>query len=171
MADTARFPNRDEAERAERLAWGGPVDLARVGQLIREYAVARPEIDAIWLFGSQARAAARSGSDLDLALQLSTRPGPDSEIQYRGDRMRELESLLKHPVDVLVLSPELPLPLLWEILSRPLVLFEREPELAASYGTYLRGLCRDQWPRVERRWDRTRNWLEEQSEHATPRSR
>src|SRR5947209_19261742 len=107
---------RDEQERARRLAAGGPVDLEAVRGRLAGYASARAEIEAIWLFGSQARDRPRRGSDLDLALQLNPRVPRDEEVFYAAEREAEIEALLGTPADVVLLSRDLPLPLAWEIV-------------------------------------------------------
>lgn len=156
-----------DEERAYRLATGRVISAGALSLLLQVYASGRPEIEAIWLFGSQAQGRARPTSDLDLAFQVTPRPVDAEELAYRSDRTRELEELLGIPVDAVILSPELPLPLLWEILHYPTVLFERAPEAALAYGSYLRGLCRDQWPRLTRRHERTRRWFESVTQHAS----
>lgn len=141
---------RDELERARRRTAGGPVDLDAARSALAAYASARPEIEAIWLFGSQARNEPRRGSDLDLALQINPRVPREEEVFYTAARAREIEALLGTPVDVVLLSRDLPLPLAWEIIQSPRILFERKTGLTESFGSHLRGLCRDQWPRLER---------------------
>jgi len=147
------------AEWAARQSAGGIVDPSTLAAALRDYASSRPEIQSIWLFGSQAQGVARSTSDLDLALQVWPAPSVVAEIEYRAERAREIETLLGIPVDVVLLSAALPLPLLWGILRTPRVVYEKHPGQAACTGTFLRGLCRDQWPRIERRWERTERWL------------
>src|SRR5438105_15021390 len=93
---------RDEQERARRQAGGGPVDLEAARRKLAVYAAARPEIEAIWLFGSQARDQSRRSSDLDLAFQLSLRPPREEEVFYTAERAREIEILLDRPADVVL---------------------------------------------------------------------
>jgi predicted nucleotidyltransferase len=148
------------------VAAGAVLDLPTVTSILRDYTPGRPEIEAVWLFGSQRRQDARSTSDLDLALQVRPRPPVEREIADRAEWARELEARLRVSVDVVLLSPELPLPLLWEIVGHPAILYEKYPGVGASYGAYLRALCRDQWARLERRWERTRRWLTESQQNA-----
>ncbi|HET6383492.1 MAG TPA: nucleotidyltransferase domain-containing protein [Armatimonadota bacterium] len=160
----------EDDERAARLAAGRIIDRDELVSVLREYARARPEIQVIWLFGSQAEGAARRTSDLDLAFQVVPPPAAEDEIAYRAARARELEALLRVPVDAVLLSPALPVPLLWNILHTHTVVYEREPDQAATTGAFLRGVCRDEWPRLERRWERNRRELQKWAEDAPNRS-
>lgn len=156
----------DDAERAARLSAGAILDVAKVDPILAAYASSRQEIQAIWMFGSQVEGNARTTSDLDIALLLQPRPVSVEEPTYRAERERELEALAGLPVHVVLLSSNLPLALLWSIVRHPHVSYEREPGSAAAVGSYFRGLCRDQWPRLERRWARTDQWLKGLESHA-----
>lgn len=116
-----------------------------------------PEVAAIWLFGSYARNEPRPTSDVDLAVM--TRPDLAADFNHRADLELELESLLGVPVDVILLHPEQPPALLWEILHRPTLLWARNEEDASAFASGLRALVREEWPRLERRWARARNWF------------
>ena len=117
-----------------------------------------PQVQAVWLFGSYARGEERRTSDVDLAVMTSRELAEDWE--HLSDLRRVLEDLLPVPVDVVVLSPNRPLPLLWEILSRPVLLFARDPQGAEAFASGLRAMVREDWPRLERRWEKTRRWCE-----------
>ena len=153
-------------ERAVRLASGGIVDQNELARILARYASTRPEIEVIWLFGSQAEGTSRRTSDVDLAFQVVRPPAPEDEIGYRAARAREDEALVGFPVDVALLSSRLPVPLLWNVLRVPTVLYEKEPGQAATTGAFLRGLCRDEWPRTDRRWERAQQKLKGWSRHA-----
>jgi predicted nucleotidyltransferase len=118
-----------------------------------------PQVQAVWLFGSYARGESRRTSDVDLAVMTEREAALDHS--HRSDLIDEAERLLAVPVEVVLLHADLPLPLLWEILSRPVLLYARDPEDAAAFASGLRGLVREDWPRLERRWERAMKWLQE----------
>lgn len=116
-----------------------------------------PEVEAIWLFGSYARHEQRPTSDVDLAVM--TRPDLAKDFNHRVDLALELESWLGVPVDVILLHTEQPPALLWEILHHPTLLWARDEEDASAFASGLRALVREDWPRLERRWARARDWF------------
>jgi uncharacterized protein len=128
---------------------------AAVEELARRF----PEVQAVWLFGSYGRGEERRTSDVDVAVM--TTPELSREFGLKGDLQCALEDLLRVPVDVVLLHSELPLPLLWEILAKPVLMFSRNSADAHAFASGLRGLVRDEWPRVERAWARTRAWAAE----------
>ena len=62
------------------------------------------EVVAVYLFGSQAKGSATVGSDVDLALLLSTDFDLQVHALYRLRRMTELETRLSTDVDVVILN-------------------------------------------------------------------
>jgi predicted nucleotidyltransferase len=116
-----------------------------------------PEVEALWLFGSYVRDEQRPTSDVDIAVM--TRRDLAHDFRHSADLALAAEELLGVPTDVVLLHADLPLPLLWEILSRPLLLWARDAEDAAAFASGLRALVRDDWPRLERRWARAREWF------------
>jgi len=127
--------------------------------LASELAARFPEVEAVWLFGSYAHGRNRPTSDVDLAIHTSRARAGD--LAHRYDLQEAAEQRLGVPVDVVLLGPEQPLPLLWEILRKPVLLFARDPADAAALASTLRSMIRDEWPRLERRWQRTREWAKE----------
>lgn len=82
------------------------MDGAVVERQLREFFEARAReegIAAAWLFGSVARGAAHSGSDVDVAVLFSEAP-PKTLAGYRFDLEAELQTLLRQPVQLVVLN-------------------------------------------------------------------
>lgn len=90
----------------------------RLLEQIKAYFKARPDIDAVYLFGSAARGELRSKSDVDLAVLFGSRAGGKLA---RFDRLLtmalELEPLLGRQVD-LVDMREIPPVLQHQVLKR-----------------------------------------------------
>jgi predicted nucleotidyltransferase len=92
------------------------MDLRRDAQTLerrlREFFAARAETEGIaaaWLFGSVARGTARADSDVDVGVLFTEAP-PRTLAGYHFDLEGELETLLRVPVQLVVLnhvSPEL----------------------------------------------------------------
>jgi predicted nucleotidyltransferase len=125
----------------------------------RELARRFPDVLAVWLFGSYARGEERRTSDLDLAVM--TRPELASSRSYQEELRSAVEEGLGEPADVVLRHAALPLPLLWEVLSSPRLLFARDSEDAHAFASTLRALVREDWPRMERCWNRAAQWIRE----------
>lgn len=92
----------------------------------------REEVELMILFGSGAMGATHGGSDLDIALQFS-RGKTISKLQL----IFELETILDPwTVDPVILTPETPPLLLYEIFKNGKVIFEK------SEGLFERGKLR-----------------------------
>ena len=150
------MPRVDEDRRLATHRVGREAIQAAAEQLARRF----PEVEAVWLFGSYARGEERRTSDVDLAVM--TAPELARDFAHRCELLNAVEGLLDVPVDVVVLNADLPLPLLWEILAKPVLLFARDPQDAAAFASGLRSIVREDWPRLERRWERTLQWAQEQ---------
>lgn len=90
---------------------GSPLSSATYNRL-SSYFKKRAEVIAVYLFGSQARGAVSSLSDIDLALLLSPSPAPESRLSYRyeAELLADLTSLLKtENIDLVVLNQASPL--------------------------------------------------------------
>lgn len=136
-----------------------PAEIDHVaGTIMSEF----PEVQAVWLFGSYARGEERRSSDVDLAAMTS--PDLAEDYGHRWLLRRRVEDLLGVPADVVLLSALRPPALLWEILSRPRLLAARDPEDAAAFASGLRAMVREDWPRLERAWERARQRILEWSD-------
>src|SRR5437588_12342697 len=106
--------NEEEWRRA------GPWPTLERGQLVaaaEALAAARPDVQAVYLFGSRARGRTHPNSDVDLAV-LSEPPVPVSErISTREKLARFLEDRLAAPVDVVLLHRDLAPGLLFDIFA------------------------------------------------------
>ena len=69
---------------------------------IQDWAAKEEFIDAIYLFGSRLRGNAHEGSDLDLAILLSTKPDPNPERPYWMSNHERVEQELNGLVPVKV---------------------------------------------------------------------
>lgn len=115
-----------------------------------------PRVEAVWLFGSYARGENRPTSDVDFAVM--TRREESRDMGHREDLRAFLEDALGVPVDVVLLHVDLAPGLLWEALCHPVLLSAADPEDAGAFASGLRGLVREEWPRLERSWQRTLEW-------------
>ena len=147
----ARFD--EDRRQANRLVSDAEIQSA-AKHLARQF----PEIQAIWLFGSYARGEQRRTSDVDLAVM--TTPGLCRDRIHRADLIATAESVLDVPIDVVPLGSHLSPAIIFEVLARPHLLWSRDTELANAFASQLRSIARDDWPRIERTWQRTRKWLD-----------
>ena len=80
-----------------------------VAAKLRSWAETHPSINRVWAFGSRARGAARSDSELDIAVELTPDDGnPDAEwIEMAACWRRELTALVATPaIDLWSVGPE-----------------------------------------------------------------
>lgn len=133
------------------------VTLDEIHTAVQEVTVRHPEVEAVWLFGSYARGEQRPTSDVDFAVMTSRALSRD--YNHSADLEEAFEQRLAVPVDVVLLHSDLTLPLIWETLSDSQLLFARNEDDAHAFASGLRSMVRDEWPRLERRWERTRQRL------------
>lgn len=79
-------------------------------------------LDALWLFGSEARGAATSESDLDLGALFSVRPAPEEVL----DAAAELAARLGREVDLVDLDRGSPI-LAMQVLRHGRLMVDRNP--------------------------------------------
>ncbi len=79
-------------------------------------------VDALWVFGSEARGQARAGSDLDLAVLFANRPTAFDLIEAQA----EAELLAGREVDLVDLESASPL-LAMQVLRHGRLLVDRDP--------------------------------------------
>lgn len=87
-------------------------------------------LDALWVFGSEARGTARPDSDVDLAA-LFRRPPQGLEI---FDARTDLEALLRRDVDLLDLDQVSPI-LGMQVLKYGRLLIDRNPQRRIAFFT------------------------------------
>ncbi len=104
-----------------------------------------PDVQAVYLFGSEARGRRRPGSDLDLAVLLSAHLG-DREIWKKrlqlGARVAEN---MNRELDFFIMG-EADLDLTFRILQQGKRLYERERSLVRAREAYLVSLYYDYQP-------------------------
>lgn len=106
---------------------GNPLE-EPVGEILSPYFAKRPEVVAVYLFGSRAEGVARPDSDLDLALMLDRLP--DLPLLYRLEIMSDLQDLLRQRVDAVLFQEASPL-LAFQILRHGRLVFDRNPDRRA----------------------------------------
>jgi uncharacterized protein len=108
-----------------------PTDFARLADACAELS----EVRLAWLFGSQASATPRPGSDVDVAVLVDDQAVRDADARratiwrLAGSLGREVGS---HRLDLVLLNDAPPL-LRHRVLSSGLLLFERSPEERVRY--------------------------------------
>jgi uncharacterized protein len=90
----------------------------------RAFATARPEIVAVYLYGSRARGTATARSDVDLALLYNPPPAATLEGQP-FDIEAELERGLGVPVEIIVLN-HAPVDLVHRVLRDGILVLDRD---------------------------------------------
>jgi predicted nucleotidyltransferase len=103
-----------------------PSTLDDLASRVAAWAVAHYRIEAIYVFGSQFRGDARTGSDLDLAIALNSPAEAllgDFILAAKEWRV-ELSTLLGYPVDVQLAAQE-ESPKVWKYLGRGCALIYR----------------------------------------------
>lgn len=91
---------------------------------LRAYLEDQPEIDAVYLFGSQATGRATEGSDLDIAILVGESFDLQTDPTYRLRQLTTLERLTAQPVDLTILN-RAPLVLTNQVLANGQLICER----------------------------------------------
>ena len=94
----------------------------------------------ILLYGSRAQGTSRPDSDVDLALLFGKRPRPDAFDLARS--RTELEAILGHDVDLVVLDSVSPI-LAMQVLKHGKILAEAEPDLLPEFAMKTTGAYYD----------------------------
>ncbi|NLG69426.1 MAG: nucleotidyltransferase domain-containing protein, partial [Firmicutes bacterium] len=94
--------------------------------LVRRALEGRADVDAAYLFGSQARGTARRRSDVDVAVLFSAGLDPVERLERRLDLIVALEDRLARPVDVVDME-SIPCVLAHQVLKHGVLLFDRNP--------------------------------------------
>jgi predicted nucleotidyltransferase len=116
--------------------------------LTRELPRRVPELCAAYLFGSVARGDARPDSDVDVGLLYAAKPEKTLEAQpflVAG----ELESLLRRPVDLVVMNTA-PVDLVHRILRDGVLLFQTNPSARIAFEVRARNEYFDLLPMLRR---------------------
>ena len=127
----------------------------------REMAAAHPWVEAVYLFGSRARGDARPGSDVDLAVLPGSSGPPEDRLGVEAELARFAEDRLGVPVDVVLIRRELSPALLFDIFSVETILYALDWEAAHRVACQARAEYRDERPRMERAFERTRRQIED----------
>src|SRR5947209_14200372 len=104
--------NEEEWRRA------GPWPPLERGQLVaaaEALAAARPDVEAVYLFGSRARGQPHPGSDVDVAVLTQPRVPLAERVSTQTALARFLEDRLRVPVDAVLVHPDLSPGLLFDI--------------------------------------------------------
>lgn len=92
-----------------------------------------PQINAAYLFGTAASGKLRPNSDLDVALLLAE-PYSQEELESIHTKvLSEIEAAFRREADVKILNTLEHLPLIQEIISRGILLCDRNPEVRRAF--------------------------------------
>jgi predicted nucleotidyltransferase len=118
-----------------------------VAQIREILAVVDADLVCAYLFGSVARDAGRSGSDLDLAILLAEAPPPTLEGLHTqlADRLSEATG---HRVDLLILN-RAPVDLIHRVLRDGLLLLDRNPSARIRFEVKARNEYFDLLPYLD----------------------
>ena len=124
--------------------------LDRLRPVARQVLGQVPEVAAAYLYGSHAEGKAQPLSDLDLAIVLRTDDRPADPL-FAERLSARIASALGEPIEVDAhLTQDLPLPVLGEVVTAGLLLFERDPVRRVEFETSTRRLYFDFLPLLER---------------------
>jgi uncharacterized protein len=124
-------------------------------QPVADVCGARPDIVAVYLFGSTARGTAGSGSDVDVAVLFARTP-PHRLSGPRFDLAGDLEQALGRAVDLVVLN-DAPVDLKTRVLREGRLLLDRDPAARIAFEVRTRNEAFDLEPVLARyRAPRTR---------------
>lgn len=117
---------------------------AAIDRIVAEVCASRPDVAAVYLFGSVARDAAGPGSDVDVAVLFARNPpallaGPRYSLE--GD----LERALRRPVDLVVLN-DAPVDLRTRVLRDGRILVDRDRSARIAFEVRTRNEAFDLQP-------------------------
>ncbi len=106
------------------------------------------DVVCVYLFGSTARGEARPDSDLDLAVLYRT--NPPHTLEGAGVRLAgEIERVIEHPVDVVVLN-RAPVDLVHRVLRDGILVYETDSSARIAFEVRSRNVYFDLKPILER---------------------
>jgi uncharacterized protein len=115
---------------------------------LREHLAQASQVSVAYLFGSEARGEARSGSDVDIAVLLASgRPKKLMDVPTR--LQEELAQIAGRPVDLVVLQEASP-DLVHRILRDGVLLYERDGAERIAFEVRARNEYFDILPYIER---------------------
>jgi uncharacterized protein len=148
---------QDSCEDSQR---GESLTPEAITAILRQVLGIRPEIVAVYLFGSFARDRARADSDIDVAVLLDPDFSMDNHPLYRLDRIDQLASALQRPVDVVMLN-RAPLVLRNQVLSYGYLVYETNRSQRIDYEVRSRQAYFDFRPILDRIHAAVRRQLKE----------
>lgn len=154
------MPRRWEEEERRAGPWPA-LDRRQLVVAAEALAAALPGVEAVYLFGSRARGQVHAGSDVDIAVLLEALPVVSERISTQEKLTRFLEDRLQAPVDAVLIHPDLPPSLLFDIFAVETILFARDFERAHRIASQARNEYRDLLPRLERTFGRVQHRIEE----------
>ena len=139
---------RDEDEWRRRGPFP-PVTTDQIRQAAAEIAE-YPGVQAVYLFGSRVWGSTRSSSDIDLAVWIEPCVQGRQPVGLASEMASKVEDRLGVATDVVLLSRDLPLGLLFDIFRVEMILWTRDAERAHDYACRARLAYRDELPRFDR---------------------
>lgn len=107
-------------------------DVQQMGAKIADWCSSQPVKLGV-LFGSQATGRQRPDSDVDLAVWPMQKPSAQTKLTW----LRELETLLGKPVNLVLVSADLDPVLGFEIVRDGRLIYEQQPELWFKHRSQL----------------------------------
>lgn len=142
------------------------IDRGQFEAVARGLAEKFPAIDAVYLFGSRARGETRPYSDIDLAVLLVPEETNPDRVHLEPAMARYVEDELGVDTDVVLVTPDLPLPLQFEMFAVETILFARDYERAHDEACRARARYREELPRLERIYARVHARIQERANAA-----
>ncbi|HET6387461.1 MAG TPA: nucleotidyltransferase domain-containing protein [Armatimonadota bacterium] len=130
-------------------------DVTAARERLALFFASRPEARVAFLFGSRAHGKLRPSSDVDIAIWMDPSLSDECRALLGLDWMGRLPDALGYAgdLDLLVLN-DAPLPLAWDVVHAPVILYETEPEAGLAVAAHLRRSYRDELPRLQRQRNR-----------------
>lgn len=114
--------------------------------IVRQYFVKRPDIAAVYLFGSFAEGVASPLSDLDLAILFSPLVSTNSYSQEKLNITALLSRLITAPVNIHILDTKMSLPFLFQVITKGKVQIDNMPSFRLDFEEKARNLYFDFQP-------------------------
>jgi hypothetical protein len=103
-------------------------------ELLKKIVSRYPQIVTAYLYGTAASGKLRPNSDIDVAILLTDPSSDEENISVETHLICDLEAAFHREADVKTLNRLEPLPLIHEILSKGVLLVDRDPETRRTFA-------------------------------------